>query len=485
MADRVTEKVDVAVVGAGGAGYPGAFLLDRAGLKVAMIDPIGNLGGDCLAEGCVPSKAVREAALTYQRLRGGPLSALLSGAQVDTSAGSAGATWRSILKHKDAVQQVRYEQHRRELASSGVNFVTGRARVVSEGELDVATASGRAERLTFEHLVLATGSAPSRLAVPGAELAVTSHDLFRLGADIDLPERPVIVGGGYIGMEVATILEHLGATPVVLELTDQVLPGFDPDLSAFLERSLSGRVRLMLGKAVTGIERAGSDFDVRYRDRPATGTDTSAADGPGSGAVRGDLVIMATGRVPVLPEGAEQLGAELRRHAPGVDAGLRTTNPSVWAPGDVNGTSMLFHSAVRQSVVVAHNIAAGGVIADRMDFASVPFTVFTDPELAGVGLTAAQAAERLGDIAVGAYDYALDARAQILGETSGYLRLIFDAHSARLVGAQVAGVDAAQLIAPLALALRAGLGARELAETAFPHPMISEGITNAARQILT
>lgn len=474
----MVERFDVAIIGAGGAGYPAAFLLDSAGLSVVMADQIGNLGGGCLAEGCVPSKAVREAALTYDRVHGGPLSGLLTSAQVGAAPGSTAATWRSILKHKDAVQQVRYDQHRRELAASGVNFVTGPARVVAGGELEVATAAGQSQRVAFEHLVLATGSAPSRLPVPGAELAVTSHDLFRLGADIALPERPVIIGGGYIGMEVATILAHLGATPRVLELTDQVLSGFDPDLATFLQHSLTGRVRLALGKAVTAIERSGSDFVVRYRDRQAADADAA------EGSAHGDLVIMATGRVPVLPGGTEHLEMELYRHAPCVDAGLRTSNPSVWAPGDVNGMSMLFHSAVRQSVVVAHNILAAGKMADRMDFSSVPFTVFTDPELASVGLTQAQASERFGDVAVGTYDYARDARAQILGQTTGYLKLIFDAHNARLLGAQVAGVDAAQLIAPLALALASGLGARALAETPFPHPMLSEGINNAARQVL-
>lgn len=469
----LANPVDVAIVGAGGAGYPAAFLLAAAGRRVLMADPIGNLGGDCLAEGCVPSKAVREVALSYQRARRGPL-ADLAGLRAPVESGSK---WHDILKHKDAVQQIRYDQHRKELEASTVQFVTGRARVVGEDELEVETAAGDVRRVGFHHLVVATGSAPSRLPIPGAELAVTSHDLFRLGADLTFPQRPVIVGGGYIGVETATILEHLGAAPVVLELTDQLLPGFDPDLADFLARSLRGRVRLELGAAVTCIEQSGTDRVVHYRSRSAQ--DSAEA------SVVGDMVVMATGRAPVLPDGVEHLGLKLGRHrAPLVDAGLRTSNPSVWAPGDVNGMSMLFHSAVRQSLVVAHNILAGGASADRMDFSAVPFTVFTDPELASVGLTEADAVEQHGDVVVGTYDYAVDARAQILGETAGYLKLVFDAHSVRLLGAQIAGVDAAQLVAPLALALNEGLDARALAEVAFPHPMLSEGINKAARRVL-
>ncbi|WP_218033394.1 dihydrolipoyl dehydrogenase [Mycobacterium botniense] len=469
----MTKLVDVAIIGAGGAGYPAAFRLAAAGREVLMADPIGNLGGDCLAEGCVPSKAVREAALSYQRARRGPLADISGPPGPDLL--DATSRWHTILRRKDAVQQMRYDQHRNELKESAVHFVAGGARVVDENELEVETDAGEVRRVGFHSLVIATGSAPSRLPIPGAELAATSHELFRLGADLVFPHRPVIIGGGYIGVETATILEHLGAAPVILELTDQLLPGFDRDLADFLARSLRGRVRLELGAAVTGIERSGTDFVVRYRSAHDSTEDS----------VVGDLVVMATGRVPVLPDGIEHLTVKLDHHrAPLIDATIRTTNPSVWAPGDVNGKSMLFHSAVRQSIVVAHNILAGGASADRMDFTAVPFTVFTDPELASVGLTEAKAAEQHRDVVVGSYDYTVDARAQILGETIGYLKLLFDAHSARLLGAQIAGVDAAHLVAPLALALNEGLDARALAEVAFPHPMISEGINAAARQIL-
>ncbi len=194
----------------------------------------------------------------------------------------------------------------------------------------------------------------------------------------------------------------------------------------------------------------------------------------------GDVVVMATGRHEVLPEGLEHLGLPVGV-PPAVDRLLRTGNPHVYASGDVNGRSMLFHSAVRQSLVAAHAILAGGQPVDAMNFEAVPMTVFTEPEAAHVGLTEAQAAERFGEVEVTCYDYREDARAQILDETEGFVKLVFDGHSGRLAGAQVLGVDAAQLIAPLALAVHAGLGVAALAEVAFPHPMISEGINKAAR----
>ena len=452
--------VDVVVIGAGGGAYPGAFLLDQAGRRVVMADPIGNLGGDCLAEGCIPSKAVREASLVRAR------ATRYSSFGLDGTV--PGVSWPRVLSHKDRVQKVRYSQHNEEIAASGIRFHTGTARVIDERSVEISDLDGPTYRYRFGDLVVATGSAPSLLPIPGAELALTSHDLFRLGADLAFPERPAIIGGGYIGVEVASMLENLGASPIVLEATGELLPGFDPDLAAGLHAHLGRRVAIVTDAFVTGIEKSGTGYAVVYRQ------------GGAEKRASGDAVVMATGRHVLLPEGLEHLGLPVSR-APEVDRLLRTANPHVYAPGDVNGRSMLFHSAVRQSLVAAHAILAGGQAVDAMNFEAVPMTVFTEPEAAHVGLTEAQATERFGDVDVTRYDYAVDARAQIFDETEGFIKLVFAGHSERLVGAQVLGLDAAQLVAPLALAVQTGQSAATLAEVAFPHPMISEGINKAAR----
>jgi dihydrolipoamide dehydrogenase len=193
----------------------------------------------------------------------------------------------------------------------------------------------------------------------------------------------------------------------VLEYAPQLLCGFDRELAEFLHSSLAQRVRIELAAHVLGIARQGDAYSVQYRQ---SGTEHT---------VQGDAVLMATGRVAVLPEGTGLLGIQLDQGHVVVDETLCTANPRVWAPGDVNGRSMLFHSAVRQSLVAAHGIAAGGMAVDRMDFNAVPMTVFTEPELAHVGLTAMQAEAALGADAIGVvrYDYAQDSRAQIYGET--------------------------------------------------------------------
>lgn len=471
----VREHAEVLILGAGGAGYPAAFRLDGAGRKVVMVDPVGNLGGECLAEGCVPSKAVREAALAYARRQHGALRDLTRTFEPGGPASDPSALWQAVLRHKDHVQHLRYRQHTEEIAASGVRLIQGRARILAGDSVEVLPENGPRTLFTFDDLILATGSRPARLPIPGAERALTSHDLFRLGADLPFPARPIVIGGGYVGLESASMLEHLGSRPVVVEVTDQILPGFDPALAAFVARHLATRTEIALGVGVTAIEADGEGVVVRGR-RSGDGAEVRFS---------GDVAILATGRESVLPEGADRLDIDIDRHGrPQVDALLATRRPGVWAPGDVNGRSMLFHSAVRQSLVVAHNVLAGGKGADRMDFASVPVTVFTDPEVASVGLTVDEARTAGLEVVTATYDDATDARAQIFGEAEGFIHLVFEAHSARLVGAQIAGLDSAQLIAPLALALTAGLGARALAESAFPHPMLSEGINKAARQIL-
>jgi dihydrolipoamide dehydrogenase len=393
------ERVDVLILGAGGAGYPAAFFLDRAGHSVLMADPVGNLGGDCLAEGCVPSKAVREAAL----VRG--LSDKFGGFGLQGIKPSV--DWRAVLAHKDRVQQTRYRQHGAEIAGSRVQFHSARGVVTGPDTVRLELTDGGVRELRFEHLLLATGSRPVRLPIPGAELALTSHDLFRLGADLPQPSHLIVIGGGYIGVETASMLQALGSTVTVLEYAPQLLCGFDRELAEFLHSSLAQRVRIELAAHVLGIARQGDACSVQYRQ---SGTEHT---------VQGDAVLMATGRVAVLPEGTGLLGIQLDQGHVVVDETLCTANPRVWAPGDVNGRSMLFHSAVRQSLVAAHGIAAGGMAVDRMDFNAVPMTVFTEPELAHVGLTAMQAEAALGADAIGVvrYDYAQDSRAQIYGET--------------------------------------------------------------------
>ena len=455
-------SIDVMVLGAGGGGYPAAFRLAGAGRSVVMVDPFGNLGGDCLAEGCVPSKAVREAGLMRSLAVKYPVFGL-RGATPEVD-------WRGVLAHKDRVQAIRYAQHREEIAASTLRLHKGIGRIIDEHRVEVTTESGEVLCYQAKHLIIATGSRPHLLPIPGADLAVTSHDIFRFGADLPFPRRLVAIGGGYIGLETASMLENLGTRAIVLEATGEILPGVDPALASILHRALARRMELVVNARVRGIERgANGDLQVCYTH------------GDETRMLAADCVLMATGREPVVPEGIATLGLPPGRI--GVDDRLRTALAHVHAPGDVNGRSMLFHSAVCQSLIAAEDILSEGRSQARMNFGAVPFTVFTEPEVAWVGLTAAAAEQQNIPAVASTYDYRTDSRAQIFDEMEGFLTLVFARQSGCLIGAQIAGLDAAQVIAPLALAVSSGTTAGSLSFMAFPHPMISEGINKAARSV--
>lgn len=454
--------VDVVIIGAGGGGYPAAFRLARAGRRVVMADPFGNLGGNCLAEGCVPSKAVREAGLA----RAGALKHPLFG----LSGAPPAVDWQGVLRHKDRVQAIRYAQHREEIAAApGLLMREGRGRLLDEHRVEIVTATGETGRWRAQHILIATGARPRLPPIPGAELALTSHDLFRLGADLPQPRRLVVIGGGYIGLETASMLQNLGTQAAVIELAPEILPGVDPELGGFLRKALARRIDFHLRARVTAIRREeGGGLRVHFEREGKTES------------VSGDAVLMAVGREPVLPEGAEALGFTPGRPV-AVDGRLRTAIPHIYAPGDVNGRSMLFHSAVTQSLIAAEDILSEGRGELRMNFGAVPFTVFTEPEIAWVGVGEAEAKARGLEVVSAVYDYRTDSRAQIFDEMEGFIKLVFDRRTRTLCGAQVAGLDAAQVIAPLALAVHSGTPVEALRYTSFPHPMISEGINKAAR----
>lgn len=461
-------EVDTVTLGAGGGAYPAAFALARAGRQVVMVDAKGVMSGNCLAEGCVPSKAVFEVAELRRRLRLAPMGGALGqlGDPVD---------YQAVVAHKDDVQRTRYRQHDAELAveSRRLQLRHGTAKLLDAHTIEVATDAG-VEQFRAGHVIVATGSDVFIPPIPGAELCVTSHDLFALDPAVTaLPERLAVIGGGYIGLEVACMFQGLGSTVTVVEALDQLLSGMDPDFVTLVADGLDPAITVRLGAAVTGITKSGSGLEVHY------------SHGGAAHQVEVDLVLMAVGRHPVIPEGAEAIGLTLDGRGLAVGPSLQVpTHPHIYAPGDVNGRSPLFHSAVRQSLVAAHNILAGDRVVDRMDFTSVPTTIFTAPEGAYVGVIRSTASSQGIPVIEAAYALRTDSRAQILAEPYGEIRLFFHAESLQILGGWVVGIDAAQLVGEIGQAVAAGLTAYDLARFADQHPTAAEGISRAARSVV-
>ena len=467
-------KVDTVTLGAGGGAYPAAFALARAGQHVAMVDSYGVMSGNCLAEGCVPSKAVREVAELRRRAIAG--ASRIGKDVAPTGAGSrpSPVDYPAVLAHKDRVQSTRYNQHDVELSevADHLELIQGRARLVDPHTVEVDGGSGK-QQLRADHVIIATGSDVFVPPIPGAEHCVTSHDLFKMSAAVtELPDRLVVIGGGYIGLEVACMFHAFGSEVTVVEAMDQILPGMDTGFVNLLAEGIDPNIAIVLRATVTGVETAMRGFKVTYEQDGTTSH------------VEADLVLMAVGRHPVIPDGARELGLDIEKHGLAVEPTMQTNQAHIYAPGDVNGRSMLFHSAVRQSLVAGHNILAGDKGVDRMNFLSVPTTIFTAPEGAYVGLTRQSAKDKGVSAIESSYALVTDSRAQIFDETYGEIRLFFEEESLRLIGGWVVGIDAAQLIGEIGMAVSIGATAFEIARFADQHPMSAEGISKAARAVV-
>ena len=458
-------SVDVVTIGAGGGAYPAAFRLARSGRQVVMTDPKGVMSGNCLAEGCVPSKAVREVAQLYRRVRGGARMGLH---------GQLSAEYSGALAHKSWVQELRYRQHAEELEAlePRLRLITGVARLVDSHTALVEGPQG-SWRISARSVIVASGSDITVPKLPGAELCITSRDLFALTPQVrSVPDTLLVIGAGYIGLEAAGILQTFGAQVEVLEMEDQILPGMDPDFAALLAANLDPQITVRLGSKVRSVEATPEGRRVTYLRDGKVNT------------AEAQQVLLAVGRHPVLPTGLAEAGVEVEVGRPRVNHSLQTSVPHIYAPGDVNGRSMLFHSAVRQSLVAADCIAAGDRAVDHFDFGAVPTTIFTFPEAAYVGLLRGEAHLRGIPVEEAAYSFEEDSRAQILREMSGELRLFFAPGSLRLLGGWVVGVDAAQLIGEIGTAVAAGLTAHQLARFPDQHPMAQEGVGKAARRLV-
>ncbi|WP_243666744.1 FAD-dependent oxidoreductase [Vulcanisaeta sp. JCM 16159] len=280
------DKYDVVVIGGGGGGYHGAFELSKGGLKVLMIDDKGNLGGNCLYEGCIPSKAVYMTIYLMEKIRG----ILNSVGSKDINA--VRVLWENAIDHKDNIQYIRYLQHIREIKEhENVDFVKGVAEVIDEHRVRVRAVDGSwSKDIEARQLLIATGSAPIRIPVPGADLAIGSQELFGYKTSYrKIPSDVVIIGGGYIGVEVASVLGSMGIKATIVEMLPRILAGWDNEIVSKIEEKLRSKgVEILTNSKVVGIRNEGGQKIVEFE----------RSDGS-RGYVAGSEVIMAVGRKPM------------------------------------------------------------------------------------------------------------------------------------------------------------------------------------------
>jgi dihydrolipoamide dehydrogenase len=459
---ELPRDVDLVVLGGGPGGYAAAFRAADLGLETVLVEARGPLGGECLHAGCIPSKALLGVA------------ALIDAAAAAAAAGvELGPPRVDLARLRDwtgaAVR--RLAQGLAGLARSrGLEIVQGHAAFAGDHAVRVAREDAPPATLRFRHAVVATGSRPAGL--PG----LTGHPrVWDSATALGLPEVPgrlLVVGGGYIGLELGSVYAALGSRVTVVELTDGLLPGVDRDLVAPLARALGRRFeRILLETRVTGLAETGDGVTVSLAGRDAP---------PGLVA---DRVLVAVGRQPR----TDDLGLEHTRARPDprgflpVDAQRRTADPRVFAIGDVAGEPMLAHKAVAEGLVAA-GAAAGR--PEAFEPRAVPAVVFTDPEVAWTGLTEAAAAAQGLPVRVVRAPWTALGRAVAAGRTDGLTKLVLEAATGRVLGAGIVGPHAGDLIAEPTLAVELGALAEDVAGTIHAHPTLSEGLGEAAELFL-
>ncbi|HJT18843.1 MAG TPA: dihydrolipoyl dehydrogenase [Nitrospira sp.] len=454
----MAETYDVAVIGAGPGGYAAAFHAADLGLRTVLIDEDAQLGGTCLLRGCIPSKALLHAA----RLLTDAEEAKSWGLDFDKPRLDL-ETLRSRLqsivgKLTKGVQTL--------AGSRKVDVIRARASFKDATTLLLSGADGSRE-LPFAHAILATGSRP---AIPASLTLDDPRVMDSTGALAlpDVPARLLVVGGGYIGLELGTVYQALGSEVTVVEALPRLLNGADPDLVRPLQQRMQRRFKAI--KLNTKVEK----LEPRKEGVAAmlTGPD-------GSGTETFNRVLVAVGRKP----NTEQLGLERTKVAVSpqgfiqVDRQRRTAEPTIFAIGDAAGEPMLAHKATHEGLIAARVIAGRQT---AFDATAIPAVVFTDPEIAWCGLTEEAAKASGQNVKITRFPWAASGRATTLGRNEGLTKLVFDAESGRVLGVGICGVGAGELIAEGVLAVEMGAVAEDVAASIHAHPTLSETVMEAA-----
>jgi dihydrolipoamide dehydrogenase len=459
----MSKNAQVVVVGAGPGGYAAAFYASDLGMQVALVDPSPNPGGVCLYRGCIPSKALLHVAAVIDEAHHAEAWGVSFGApKIDVD---------KVRAFKDKVVSQLTGGVGQVARMRKIDYIQGTAAFRDARSLEITrTGSQGAEVLTFEHAVIATGSRPS--TVPG--LSIDSPRVMDSTAALDLPDVPkslLVVGGGYIGLELGTVYASLGSKVTVVEMTDGLLPGADRDLVNVLAKRVEAMCEAVLLKTkVTGMKEAGDGVAVTFDGELPEGMAKEQTF---------DRVLVSIGRrpnsaVPGLDKTKVKVNA---RGFIEVDEARCTAEPTIYAIGDVVGEPMLAHKASHEARVAIDSIAGERVAFEPL---AIPAVVFTDPELAWCGLTEAEAAKQGREVTVARFPWAASGRAITLDRTDGMTKLVLDPASGRILGVGLVGPGAGELISEGVLAIEMGATAADLKMTIHPHPTLSETLMEAA-----
>ena len=443
----MSHEFNVAVLGGGPGGYECAIRCAQLGLKTALIEA-RELGGTCLNRGCIPTKALLHGAEMYAQCReGAPFGLYTDGLRLD---------YEKLFAFKDErVARLRKGVESLE-AAHGVEVIHGFGKVTGPNQMNV---DGRT--VTYDKLILAMGSAPSRPPVPGMDTAYTSDDVL---SSKWLVNSVVIIGGGVIGLEFATLFASLRKPVTIVEMMPDILPGVCSEITSKLKQMLKKQgVEFILGAKVCAVEGGRS---VTFEKNGVQETRKASA------------VVVCAGRKPMTRDcGLETIGLQTdRRGFIAVDDHLRTSVPDVYAIGDITGKIQLAHVASSQGMVAAANCAGQD---KSIDYDVVPACIYSSPEIAYVGLTEEKAKEQGIETVIGSFNIAANGRCLVMNESTGLIRLVTAKDDGRVLGCQIMAPRATDMIAEIAVAIKHHATVESLSEVIHPHPTVSEIIKDA------
>lgn len=449
-------EFDVIVIGAGPGGYVAAIRAAQLGLKTACIEKEVVLGGTCLRVGCIPSKALLESTELYHeaRTKFAGHGIKLPTVELDLAA-MLKRKYQIVLNLTKGVEGL--------LKKNNVARVLGQARVIAPGKVEVDSKEGKTI-LEGKHLIIATGSKPATL--PGVEI-----DRDRVGTSTEalsypeVPKHLVVIGAGYIGLELGSVWLRLGARVTVVEYLDRILPGMDSELAAEAQKLFERQgFEFRLGRKVTGARSNGAGAVVECA---------------GEAPIECDRVLMSVGRVPNTEGlGVEELGIKLdKRGRIEVNEHFATSVPGIYAVGDVIPGPMLAHKAEEEGIACVERLATG---YGHVDYNTIPGVCYTHPEIATVGLTEDQLKEQKIPYKKGSFPFRANGRAQSLGQVDGRVKILAHEQTDRILGVHILGPRAGDLIAEAVAAMAFGASSEDLARTCHAHPTLPEAVKEAA-----
>jgi dihydrolipoamide dehydrogenase len=453
------DRYDVVIIGAGPGGYVAAIRAAHLGLKTACVDGRGSLGGTCLNIGCIPSKALLQSSEKFAEVRQGLT-------EHGITVGEVGLDLRAMMERKDKVVTTLTRGVEFLFRKNKVDWLRGKGRIAAPGRVAVAGADDASQEIEATSIIIASGSESTPLPGVGIDERRIVSSTGALSLD-HVPDRLVVIGGGYIGLELGSVWRRLGAKVTVVELLDHIVPNMDRDLGQALQRALArSGIEFKLGTKVVGLREAQGGLSLEI-------------EGPERQALAADTVLVSIGRRPYTEGlGLDAVGVALDEQGRiVVDDSFATNIPGIYAIGDVIRGPMLAHKAEEEGIALAERLAGQ---KPQVDYDAIPAVIYTWPEVASVGKTEEELKVAGVPYRIGKFPFTANPRARTNGYTEGFVKILAESETDRVLGIHIIGPDAGTLIAEATLAKEFGASAEDIARTCHAHPTLSEALKEAA-----